>query len=175
MSSERWREVSRLYHATMARPADARAAFLADACPDEMLRQEVQALLAHSVSAPGFLEPRDFAAAVLALSTAPLTGSIGPYEIDGLLGAGGMGEVYRARDPRLGRDVAIKILPRGFTDNADRLARFEREARILAALNHPNIAAIYGLEDGPIGSDDRARALILELVEGETLEARLAR
>jgi serine/threonine protein kinase len=176
MSSDRWREVSWLYHATMAQPADARVAFLADACPDETLRQEVQTLLAQPLSTPGFLEPRALGAALRELNGAPpLTGSIGPYEIQGLLGAGGMGEVYRARDPRLGRDVAIKILPREFTNDAGRLARFEREARILAVLNHPNIAAIYGLEDGPAGDDGRSRALILELVEGETLEDRLVR
>ena len=176
MSSDRWREVSRLYHAAMAQPADARVAFLTDACPDDSVRQEVQALLAQPLSAPGFLEPAAFGAAALALGDAPtLTGSIGPYEVQGLLGAGGMGEVYRARDPRLGRDVAIKILPREFTNDANRLARFEREARILAALNHPNIGAIYGLEDGPAGEDGRSRALILELVEGETLHDCLAR
>lgn len=74
---------------------------------------------------------------------------VGPYEIGPLLGAGGMGEVYRARDTRLDRDAALKILPDSFADDADRLARFEREAKTLAALNHPHIAAIYGLEDGP--------------------------
>ena len=78
-----------------------------------------------------------------------------------------MGEVYRARDTKLGRDVAIKILPRAVTSDPDRLARFEREARMLAALNHPNICAIYGLEEA-----DGIRFLILELVEGETLAAR---
>ena len=87
-----------------------------------------------------------------------------------MLGAGGMGEVYRARDTKLGRDVAIKILPRAFTSDPDRLARFEREARMLAALNHPNIATIYGIEDA-----DGVRALVLELVEGETLADRIAR
>ena len=80
-----------------------------------------------------------------------------------------MGEVYRAHDPKLGRDVAIKILPRAFTSDPDRLARFEREARMLAALNHPNICAIYGLEEA-----DGLRFLILELVDGETLAERLA-
>ena len=80
-----------------------------------------------------------------------------------------MGEVYRARDTKLGRDVAIKILPRAFTSDPDRLARFEREARMLAALNHPNIGAIYGLEEA-----DGIRFLVLELVEGETLADRLA-
>src|SRR5687768_13357992 len=73
---------------------------------------------------------------------------VGPYEITGLLGAGGMGQVYRARDAKLGRDVAIKILPGHWLDDPDRLQRFDREARTLASLNHPNIAAIYGLEEG---------------------------
>ena len=74
---------------------------------------------------------------------------IGPYEIVGALGAGGMGEVYRARDTRLERDVAIKVLPEAFAADPDRLARFEREAQILASLNHPHIAQIYGLEESP--------------------------
>ena len=92
---------------------------------------------------------------------------LGVYEVTGPLGAGGMGEVYRARDTRLQRDVAIKILPDVFAADPDRLARFDREAQVLAALNHPHIAAIYGVEEG--------RALVLELVEGETLAERIAR
>lgn len=95
---------------------------------------------------------------------------VGPYQIVAPIGAGGMGEVYRARDPRLGRDVAIKSLTELSRADPDRIARFEREARILAALNHPHIAAIYGLEE--VGS---TRFLILELVEGGTLMERLAR
>jgi Protein kinase domain len=95
---------------------------------------------------------------------------IGPYEILGPLGAGGMGEVYRARDSDLGRDVAIKALPAAFSNDANRLARFEREARSLAAVNHPGIGAIYGVEKA--GSD---RFLVLELVAGETLARRLSR
>ena len=95
---------------------------------------------------------------------------LGPYEILSPLGAGGMGEVYRARDVKLSRDVAIKILPASFAMDPDRLARFEREARLLASLNHPHIGAIYGVED-----EGGVRALILELVEGETLADRLRR
>jgi hypothetical protein len=91
-----------------------------------------------------------------------------------LLGIGGMGEVYRARDPRLGRDVALKILPAAFTSDPDRLARFEREARVLASLNHPRIGAIYGLEEAASASGQLVRALVLELVEGETLAERIA-
>src|SRR5688572_13662725 len=95
---------------------------------------------------------------------------IGSYEIVSRLGSGGMGDVYRARDLRLGRDVAIKILPPAFISDADRLLRFEREARILAALNHPHIATIYGIEQV-----DDIRAIVLELVDGETLADRIAR
>src|SRR5258706_8045721 len=95
---------------------------------------------------------------------------LGPYEILAPLGVGGMGEVYRARDPRLGRDVAIKALPAAFAADPVRLSRFRREAQTLASLNHPNIAAIYGLEEA-----DGSPHLVLELVEGETLAARLVR
>ena len=93
----------------------------------------------------------------------PLTpgARVGPYEVVAKLGEGGMGEVYRARDQKLGRDVALKILPEVFAHDPDRLARFEREARTLASLNHPNIAAIYGVEE---------RALVMELVPGRALD-----
>src|SRR6516225_8308844 len=105
------------------------------------------------------------------MSDAVTPGSlVGPYRIDSLLGVGGMGEVYRARDSKLNRDVAIKILPPAFANDLDRLARFKREAQMLASLNHPNIAAIYGFEDS--GS---VHALVLELVDGDTLADRIAR
>src|SRR5213078_650879 len=89
---------------------------------------------------------------------------LGAYEILAPIGAGGMGEVYRATDTKLGREVAIKIIPEAFAQDADRMARFTREAQVLASLNHPNIAAIYGVEE---------RALVMELVEGETLRGPL--
>ena len=95
---------------------------------------------------------------------------LGPYEILGALGAGGMGEVYRARDTRLKREVALKVLPEGFSQDPDRLARFQREAELLATLNHPNIAAVYGLEKA-----DGVTGIVLELVEGETLADVIAR
>ena len=100
---------------------------------------------------------------------------IGVYQIEFRLGAGGMGEVYRARDTKLGRGVAIKILPNDFADNLERVARFEREAQVLAALNHQHIAQLYGFEEGPAGAGQRVRALVMELVEGSTLAERLAR
>src|SRR5271166_5857488 len=87
---------------------------------------------------------------------------LGPYEILAPIGAGGMGEVYRAKDTKLDREVAIKILPEAWAQEPERLARFEREAKVLASLNHPNIAQIYGVED---------RALVMELVAGETLSS----
>src|SRR6266705_2832731 len=93
---------------------------------------------------------------------------LGSYEVVAQIGAGGMGEVYRARDTKLGRDVAIKVLPANFTNDPERLARFQREARMLAALNHANIATIYGLEQS--GS---VTCLVMELVSGETLAERV--
>src|ERR1051325_1378599 len=95
---------------------------------------------------------------------------LGPYEVIAAIGAGGMGEVYRARDTKLGRDVALKLLPDAFAHDPDRLARFQREAQLLASLKHSNIGAIHGLEE----SGD-TRALILEFVDGETLADRIAR
>jgi eukaryotic-like serine/threonine-protein kinase len=93
---------------------------------------------------------------------------LGPYEILAAIGAGGMGEVYRARDPKLGRDVTIKVLPEAFAGDSARMARFQREAKVLASLDHPNIASIYGLEDsGP------THALVMALVEGPTIADRI--
>jgi serine/threonine-protein kinase len=98
---------------------------------------------------------------------------VGPYEVTCSLGAGGMGEVFRARDAKLRRDVAIKVLPEGLASDPERRARFEREAHVLASLNHPNIAAILGFEEGPADSGAPAPALILELVDGPTLADRI--
>jgi serine/threonine protein kinase len=100
---------------------------------------------------------------------------MGAYEIVSSLGAGGMGEVYRARDTTLGRDVALKILPPSFAANRERLARFDREARTLASLNHPHIAQIYGIEVVPSDSGSHQRALVMELVDGEDLAQMIAR
>jgi serine/threonine protein kinase len=96
--------------------------------------------------------------------------SLGQYEITGLLGAGGMGEVYRASDTRLGREVAIKVLPEAVASDSERIARFEREAKVLASLNHPNIAALYGMEQA-----GTRHFLVMELVDGQTLAERLLR
>src|SRR5438552_789988 len=95
---------------------------------------------------------------------------LGTYEVFALLGSGGMGEVYRAKDTKLGRDVALKILPDSFTHDAERIARFRGEAQVLASLNHPNIGAIYGLDEA-----NGCQFLVLELVEGQTLAARIER
>ncbi len=100
---------------------------------------------------------------------------LGPYEVLATLGEGGMGEVYRARDTRLGREVALKILPASVTADPERLARFDREARTLASLNHPHIAQIYGIETFPAGSSERQSAIVMELVPGEDLAQRIAR
>ena len=163
MSTPAWSELEALFHEALACPAAERVAVLAERCAGRPeLRVQVEAMLRSHDEARGALD-------VSAMRThAPLEPGtrLGVYEIVGRLGAGGMGEVYRARDTKLRRDVAIKILPSAFVTDADRAARFEREARVLAALNHPHIAAIYGFEQG---------ALILELVEGETLADRIAR
>ena len=169
----RWSDVERIFHDALDRPKHERHPFLDRVCGDDTdLRSEVQSLLDQG-SSPGFMDqPAVQVAAEIVggRSAAPLTGrQIGVYEIGLLLGAGGMGEVYRARDVRLGRDVALKFLPPAFTTDPDRLARFEREARLLAALNHPHIGAIYGIEEA-----DGIRALVLELVEGDTLADRVA-
>src|SRR5580765_3159871 len=174
MTPERWKRTEDLYHAARARPSSERAAFLVEACPDdESLLRDVESLLAESESDDGFLGESTLAmsGSMLTPFVAPtvLGASLGGYQLQALLGAGGMGEVYRAHDPKLGRDVAIKILPRAFPTHPDRLARFEREARLLASLNHPNICGIYGIEES-----DGIRFLILELVEGETLADTLA-
>jgi serine/threonine protein kinase len=169
---ERRRRVEDLCDAALNRDARERAAFVAAACAgDAALRREVEALLAHAQTAEGFLAApmAELAAHVLADEGASLVGRhIGAYRILSLLGAGGMGEVYCARDTKLGRDVAIKIVPHIFLSDSERLVRFEREARVLATLNHPHMAAIYGLEEA-----EGVRGLVLELVEGATLAERL--
>ena len=175
MTPERWQRVEELYHAAYATPAGERAAFLAEACrEDDALRRQVESLLNES-SHDGFLAAPTFETVTELSSSLPHTlpdmteRSLGAYRLDALLGAGGMGEVYRSHDAKLGRDVAIKILPPAFTSHPDRLARFAREARMLGALNHPNICAIYGFEEA-----DGVRFLVLELVEGGTLAQKLA-
>ena len=174
MTTDRWRRIEALYHEMLARPAPERAAALGAACAgDAALQAEVQSLLDQPESAAGFLATpaMDLAAQLVSPASSLLTGRrIGVFEVQGLLGAGGMGEVYRARDSRLGREVAIKILPRAFKDDPHRLVRFEREAQLLASLNHPHIGAIYGLEEV-----DGVTALVMELVEGEDLSQRIAR
>jgi eukaryotic-like serine/threonine-protein kinase len=174
MNSERRRNVEELYHAALARAKNDRLAFLTEACDgDETLLEQVQSLLAQSHSAGGLLEGpvKAVAARMVDARESMLAGRrLGVYQVQARIGVGGMGEVYRARDTTLGRDVALKVLPPHYTSDPDRLTRFEREARVLASLNHPHIGAIYGLENA-----DGIRALVLELVDGETLADRIAR
>ena len=167
----RWRRVEDLFHAALARPVEERAAFLDEAgAADADLRREAGVLLASDERAALFLEsPASLPADGEFATRGSLVGrQLGTYGLVSFLGAGGMGEVYRAHDDKLDRDVAIKTLPPEFARDADHLARFHREARTLALLNNPNIAAIYALEES-----DGLDYLVLELVEGETLRGPL--
>ena len=163
MNPERFRQVEELYHSARELESGERGAFLAGACRgDGELQRQVESLLAQDgLAGPMEQPPLEVVAKVLADSTVTqlaVGAQLGPYRIEGLLGAGGMGEVYRAVDTRLDRKVAIKISAQQFS------ARFEREARAISALNHPHICTLYDI--GP-------NYLVMELVEGETLAARL--
>ena len=174
MNLDRWKQLEDLYHAAADRTAADRSSFLDEACGgDDTLRQEVESLLAHDRSDIPFLdEPAlSIAARHVAEDMPKLTGrSLGPYLIGELLGVGGMGDVYRAHDTTLGRDVAIKILSASVDMAPARLTRFEHEARVLASFSHPHIGAIYGVQ-----AEDGIRGLVLELVDGETLADRIHR
>ena len=166
--TDRWKRVETLCQAALKVPEPQRLAFLETQCADPEMRLEVTRLLAQESRAEHFLEtPADaVAASVLNAGRASLTGTrLNGLEIGLLLGAGGMGEVYRARDTSLLRDVAVKVIRGDLANDGDTLARFSREARILATLNHPNVAQVYGLED--VGD---LRLIVMELVEGPTLD-----
>jgi eukaryotic-like serine/threonine-protein kinase len=176
MEPERWSDVERIYHDAMQREADERGAFLDQVCArDAGLRTEVESLLQYAESSASTLDRSavEVVARTLAAELSgdnkgqrelPVDGLIGQYRIVAKIGVGGMGEVYRARDSRLGRDVAIKVLPSFFSADSDRLRRFEQEARAAAALNHPNILAVFQM-----GTHEGAPYLVSELLEGETL------
>jgi serine/threonine-protein kinase len=172
ITPERSERVKSLYDAAQAQPESQRSAFLNSASAgDDELRREVHGLLDQSVHTAAFVRLGGGSPNSDTGFGQNLVGRrLGSFDLKALVGSGGMGEVYRAHDTKLGRDVAIKVLPRAFTADAARLASFEREARVVASLNHPHIAAIHGLaeSDGILG-------LVLELVEGETLAERLAR
>ena len=181
MIDNRRRQIEEICDGALDRPIDERAAFVAAACgDDETLRREVDALLLHAQNADAFLAtPVDALSAGIFASgqTSFAEMEIGSYRIAGSLGAGAMGEVYRARDVKLNREVAIKVLPEVFAADPERLARFKREAQILASLNHPNIAHIYGFEEArpANGSGSPVVAFVMELVEGDTLAECLAK
>src|SRR5215813_8765315 len=177
MKPERWRQVDQLFQAALERAPEERAAFISVACgDDDSLRHEVEALLAADGGADSFIEAGAYALAapLIAGGEAPLLlgKSIGPYQVISLLGRGGMGEVYRALDTRLGREVAVKLLPSAFSTDKDRLRRFEQEARAAGMLNHPNVLTIYD-----VGATSPelwgASYIVSELLTGETLRERL--
>jgi serine/threonine protein kinase/tetratricopeptide (TPR) repeat protein len=166
MTGERWQEIRTVLEAALPMDSEKRRAYLDQACAsDQSLRREVESLLAADRQAQtGFLESPPLARK-LEKGT-----RLGDYEIQSLLGAGGMGEVYRARDLRLRREVAVKVLPAVVSSDPERLRRFEQEATAAAALNHPNILAIYQM-----GTHGGAPYLVSELLEGETLREQMSR
>jgi eukaryotic-like serine/threonine-protein kinase len=170
MTPDRWRQVTRVYGAVMTKPPGARAAALAELCPDdEALRKEVESLLADDSGAALLDRPLgDVAASVVQQDLSGRT--LGPYRLESAIGAGGMGQVYRANDPRLHRTVAIKVLAPSLAHDAQFRARFEREAKSIAALNHPHICTLFD-----VGSADGVDYLVMEYVEGEPLSTRLER
>ena len=168
-----WERVRILFHEALDQPPEDRAAFLQRECAgDDDLRREVESLLAAERAAGQFLEAPAYRAKDDARAAPPTTLAagerIGDFEVVAALGSGGMGEVFRARDLELHREVALKLLPRPFARDPQRLARFERESRILASLSHPYIAAIHSIEHV-----DDLHLLVLELVEGPTLADRI--
>jgi serine/threonine protein kinase len=178
MKPERWQKIEQIYNSALELDADRREVFLEQACAgDESIRKEVQKLLELNTDAEKFIESpaieklaHEMAedSEVAKESSSIIGKSNSRYEIVEELGRGGMGEVYRAKDRKLGRDVAIKVLPKEFALDNDRIARFRREAKLLASLNHSNIAALYELEES-----GETHFLVLELIEGETLADRL--
>ena len=175
LTPERWKEIDHLVQAALACPSEERPAFLAQACTgDNELRREVEALLAYQTQAAGFLEQPalEHAAAVLASPPEKLAAgsTIGHYQIIAPVGEGGMGEVYLARDQNLDRKVALKLLPRDFTNDIGRVRRFKQEACAASALNHPNIITIH-----EIGAEGDVHFIATEFIEGENLRAVLAR
>jgi serine/threonine protein kinase len=175
MTPEQWEGVGRIFDAAAALRPEERSSFLDQACGEnEALRREVQALFKIEDRAGDFLNggALEDAAKVLAKEEPPsLAGKmLGHYEVISLIGTGGMGEVYRAHDVALKREVAVKVLPSSFSHNADRLRRFKQEARAASALNHPNIVTIH-----EIGEIDSCHFIVSEYNEGETLRPRLTR
>jgi len=172
MKAERWRQIEQLYHAAREQEPEQRRHFLQEICADEELRGEVESLLQRETEAESFLEAPalDVTAEAFAEGRArSMFGrTLGHYTIVDFLGAGGMGEVYRARDSRIGRDVAIKVIPPVIAGDPERLKRFEQEARAAGALNHPNVLTIYD-----VGVQDGTLYVVYELLEGETLRSRL--
>src|SRR6266576_297773 len=170
MTPERWQRIKPLLHSALERQPSERSAFLAAECAgDEGLRQDVESLIASHDQAGEFIESPAVEVMAGSLTDDQVVGrSLGPYAISARLGAGGMGEVYLAEDTRLGRKVALKMLPAYLTPEDERVRRFQQEARAASALNHPNIITIY-----EIGEMESRHFMATEFIEGETLFARL--
>src|SRR6266436_7517450 len=175
MTPARLQTIEKIFRAALDQEPDQISAFLDTACKsDELLRRKVEALLASRQRAAGFIETSAVAVATRIIENGQadlLVGqTIGHYKISKRIGTGGMGEVYLATDIVAGRKAALKLLPLRFTGDAERLKRFQREARAVVGLNHPNIVTVY-----EIGEDHSTHYIASELIEGETLRQRLAR
>jgi serine/threonine protein kinase/Tfp pilus assembly protein PilF len=175
MEPGRWCRITDIYHATVARPLEERASFLGEECHgDESLRKQVEAMVKAHDRSGNFIESPAFAVApelLIEKPTGDLIGRlIGHYRVESLLGVGGMGEVYLARDQRLGRKVALKLLPEYLTEDETQLSRFTTEARTASALNHPNILTVH-----EIGAEGNRHFIATEFIEGITLRALLRR
>ncbi len=165
-TGDRWRSVEELYQAALDLPASERAAFLKESCSDEQLRREVESLLGFAPQGDPLLKNSPWAQA----ATLEPGVDLGPYRIEERIGSGGMGEVYRARDTRLEREVALKVLPASVMGDVERRARFVREARAASRLNHPNTVTVYD-----VGEQDGRVYIAMEYVAGKTLAAMIPR
>src|SRR5271167_1908473 len=172
MNAERWKRIEEVYHSALASPPARRAALLDELCSDDLeMRREVESLLDAREQAGNFLSPSHLQDHIAELVSEPsLVGqTLAHYHILSAIGAGAMGEVYLARDTRLDRQVALKILPARFTRSSERVARFRREAKAASALNHPNIITIYD-----IGEEHGKAFIAMEYLDGVMLKYRIA-
>nr|MBA2525006.1 serine/threonine protein kinase [Pyrinomonadaceae bacterium] len=175
MTPERWQHIDKLFHLVLGRPPEERAGFLSEACAgDEAVCAEVEALIKAHEQSGEFLDAPAYEVTSGTLASGSRQQAVGEilghYKILGTLGIGGMGEVYLAQDTRLGRKIALKLLPYEFTQEPDRMRRFEQEAQAASALSHPNVCVIHEISE----TKDGRQFIAMEYIEGLTLRQRMA-